>query len=53
MVDAYCRKFASEIGISTIKQVDSVNEAFAIGSCGSNHIGEPGSKVGYYEFGAM
>ena len=53
MFDADRRQLAAEIGVSTVKQVDSVNEAFAIGSCGSNHIGEPGSKVGYYEFGAM
>jgi hypothetical protein len=36
--DAERRQLAAEIGVSTVKKIDAVNEAFSIGSCGSNSI---------------
>jgi hypothetical protein len=51
--DAERRQLAAEIGVSTVEKVDTVNEAFSVGSCGSNDIGEAGPKIGDNKFGAM
>jgi hypothetical protein len=51
--DAERRQLAAEIGVSTVKKIDAVNEAFSIGSCGSNDIGEAGPKIGHNKFGPV
>lgn len=53
VVDADCRQLAAEIGVSTVEKIDTVNEAFSIGGCGSNHIREAGPKIGHNKFGPV
>jgi hypothetical protein len=51
--DADSRQLAAEIGVATVEKIDAVNEAFSIGSCGSNDIGEAGPKIGHNKFGPV
>jgi hypothetical protein len=51
--DADSRQLAAEIGVATVEKIDAVNEAFSIGSCGSNHIREAGPKIGHNKFGPV
>jgi hypothetical protein len=51
--DADSRQLAAEVGVSTVEKIDTVNEAFSVGSCGCDHVGEAGPKIGDNEFGPM
>jgi hypothetical protein len=51
--DADRRQLAAEVCIAAVEKIDTVNEAFSIGGCGSNHIREAGPKIGHNKFGPV
>jgi hypothetical protein len=52
VLDADSGQLAAEVGIATVEKIDAVDEAFAIGCSGCDHIGEAGAEIGNHEFGA-
>ena len=53
MFDAHRSKFRAEIGVATIKKIDTVNQAFAISGRCSDDVRESSTKIGDHEFGTV
>jgi hypothetical protein len=51
--DTDSRQLAAEVGIATVEKIDAMDEAFAIGCSGCDHIGEASTEIRNHEFGAM